>query len=109
MVYLVYVGDETADLDLAVPTLITKPGATSVDVKGLFKSASLYRFVVRARDAAENMDVNAATVTSRPGADVTPPTFAGCNAAVADSAGSVIVSWTKAVDDVTPERRAAAW
>jgi hypothetical protein len=104
MVYLVYVGDETNDIDLTVPTVITKPGATSVDVKGLFKSSSLYRFVVRARDAADNMDANATTVTSRAGADVTPPRFDGCNAAVADSAGSAIVSWSKATDDVTPEK-----
>lgn len=107
MVYLVYVGDETKDIDFKVPTTISKPGATSIDVKGLFKSSSLYRFVMRARDAADNTDGNTAILTSRPGRDVTPPRFAGCNAAVADSAGSAILSWTKAVDDVTPDKEIA--
>ncbi len=101
IVYLVYVGDETG-IDLTIPAVITRPGATQVDVPGLFKGTTQYRFVVRARDAAENQDANANTVTSLPGADITPPTFGGCNVAVADTAGSAMVSWSPATDDVTP-------
>jgi hypothetical protein len=108
MVYLVYVADEaTTEIDLSVPTLITKPGATSVEVPGLFESGALYRFVVRARDAAENVDANTTAVTARPGADTTPPRFEGCKAAFTDNAGSATVSWDAATDDVTPADRIA--
>jgi hypothetical protein len=102
IVYVVYDADETSDIDYTVPALITNPGVTSVDVTGLFKTSAIHRFVVRARDAADNSDANVVALPSRPGPDSTPPSFAGCKAAYADTAGSAIVSWDPAVDDATP-------
>ena len=39
---------------------------------------------------------------SRPGADVAPPRFNGCKTAVAETAGSAVISWDPATDDTTP-------
>jgi hypothetical protein len=47
------------------------------------------------------------TVTARPGPDTTAPRFDGCKAAVADTAGSAIVSWESATDDTTPSTQIA--
>jgi hypothetical protein len=102
IVYLVYVADETSDIDVSVPVLTTAPGATTVDVTGLFNTGAVHRFVVRARDAADNIDTNLVALPSRPGPDTTPPEFAGCKSAYADTAGSAIVSWEPATDDTTP-------
>jgi hypothetical protein len=103
IVYFVYVHDQLSSFDYSTPVLITDPGVTSVTVPYLYDPTLVYTFNVRARDAMGNMDANMATATSRAGADTTPPNFAGCTSAFADSAGSAVVSWSLATDDGTPQ------
>jgi hypothetical protein len=107
LVYLVYVGSQVTAFDYSRPVLITDPGATSVTVPYLYDPTLIYGFVVRARDAAGNIDESTTSVTSRAGPDTTPPQFAGCTSAIADSAGSAVVTWSLATDDATPQELVA--
>lgn len=107
MTYLVFTAVAPATPDLSVPTAITRPGASSVTVSGLYDPNATYAFVVRARDAAENVDANAVKLTARAGVDAVAPVFGGCSAAVATSAGSAVVSWAPASDDSTPPDKIA--
>ncbi len=102
IVYYVYRASPAGTFDFAMPSLVTRPGAGEATVKGLYDGQQLYRFVVRARDAAENVDANEESVSSRAGPDVAPPSFAGCKTALAQNAGSVVVTWDPASDDTTP-------
>ncbi len=104
IVYFVYVGNQLTSFDYSTPTLITDPGATSVTVPDLSDPSLVYTFTVRARDAAGNFDANTATATSRAGTDTTAPQFAGCASAIADSAGSAVITWSIATDDGTPQK-----
>lgn len=103
LVYFVYVSNQLSSFVYSTPTLITDPGVTSVTVPYLYDPSLVYSFTVRARDAAGNIDANTATATSRGGADTTAPQFAGCASAIADSAGSAVVTWPLATDDGTPQ------
>jgi hypothetical protein len=103
IVYFVYVKNQLSSFDFSKPVLVTDPGATTVTVPYLYDPTLVYTFNVRARDAAGNFDMNMATATSRAGADTTPPEFAGCTSAIADSAGSAVVTWSLATDDGTPQ------
>ena len=103
MVYFVYVANQLTSFDYSTPVLISDPGVTSVTVPNLYDPSLVYRFTVRARDAAGNFDTNTATATSRAGTDTTPPQFVGCASAIADSAGSAVVTWSLATDDGTPQ------
>jgi hypothetical protein len=103
VVYFVYVSNQLTSVDYSTPILITDPGVTSVTVPHLYDPTLVYTFVVRARDAAGNFDANTTTATSRAGVDTTPPAFAGCASAIADSAGSAVVTWSPAADDGTPQ------
>jgi hypothetical protein len=100
--YLVYQGDSTG-VSTASPIAISDPGASSYTVKNLPDPKTDYYFIVRARDAAGNVDRNTTKVHSKPGPDVTPPVFAGCTGAVAKDAGSITVTWSLATDDVSPQ------
>jgi hypothetical protein len=103
IVYFVYVSSQLTNFDFARPVLITDPGVTSVTVPFLYDPTLVYNFVVRARDAAGNLDTNTRSATSRAGPDTTPPRFAGCASAIANSAGSAVVTWQLATDDGTPQ------
>jgi hypothetical protein len=103
LVYLIFVGNQISAVDYATPAFITAPGATSATVPYLYDPTLVYSFVVRARDAAGNLDTNTKTATSRAGVDTMPPQFAGCTSAIADSAGSAVITWTQGVDDGTPQ------
>lgn len=100
--YAVYAATKPQKDDLAAPLLITEPGATSVVVRGLVGSEITRFFVVRARDASDNMDGNEIELAAQPGKDLTPPVFGGCTAAIATSASDVTISWNAAVDETTP-------
>lgn len=102
LVYYLYVASPDGTFDFALPNLVTRPGATSASIDRLYDGQRLYRFIVRARDAAENVDANEVSVSARAGADTTAPQFGGCKAAVVASAGSAVVSWDPATDDTTP-------
>jgi hypothetical protein len=103
IVYFVYVKNQLSSFDYSTPVLVTDPGATTVTVPYLYDPTLVYTFNVRARDAAGNFDANTATATSRAGIDMKPPLFAGCTSAIADSAGSAVVTWSLATDDGTPQ------
>lgn len=102
LVYYVYVASSEGTFDFPLPALVTKPGVTSAVLGGLYDGERLYRIVVRARDASENIDSNVVSMGSRAGADAAPPRFNGCKTAVAETAGSAVVSWDPATDDTTP-------
>jgi hypothetical protein len=103
--YLVYVGEtrnfaqDPDAYELRVPFAVSAPGATSIVVAGLPKPETQYFFVVRARDAAGNIDDNFATKDSESGPDTAPPRFAGCNFAAQESASALQLSWEPASDD----------
>jgi hypothetical protein len=103
LVYFVYVSSQLTTFDFAAPALITDPGATSVAIPYLYDPTLVYSFVVRARDAAGNLDANVAAMSSRSGLDTTPPRFAGCASAIANSAGTAVLTWSAGVDDATPQ------
>jgi hypothetical protein len=103
IVYLVYQATSSGQQSFAAPVATTSPGATSFSVGGLPKSTR-FHFVVRARDAAGNVDANTTEVsaTTPDVDDNLPPTFGGATNAAATSPASVTVSWSAAADDVTP-------
>ncbi len=100
--YLVYWADAAKGQTFGAPAAISAPGATSVVVTGLPKPKTAYYFVVRARDAAGNLDTNSNEVSGKTGADSAAPVFGGCLLATPVSASSIDVSWNPAVDDSTP-------
>lgn len=57
IVYLIYQADMAGGQKFATPTYTSQPGALSYDVTGLAPGATYY-FVVRAKDAAGNIDTN---------------------------------------------------
>jgi hypothetical protein len=104
MTYLVYMSGAAGAEDFTSPALVSGPGATTATVGHLPNAMQARYFVVRARDAAGNVDANLVELSATPGADVTPPVFAGCAAATNLQAIVVAVAWSPATDDVsTPE------
>jgi hypothetical protein len=101
MTYVVYESDTSTDEDFTSPLLVSDPGATSVIVDRLPNAMQRRYFVVRARDAAGNLDTNTTEVSSTPGPDVLPPVFGGCLAATKLTAVTVNVAWAAASDDVS--------
>jgi|GEM_PF-2233747 len=102
--YLVYMDFEAGlgneEKKLVTPFAFSKPGATSIEVTGLPEAATEYYFVVRALDAAGNLDDNTIEMSGTSGPDVKAPLFAGCEIATAKSASSLDVFWNEATDDV---------
>jgi hypothetical protein len=100
--YLVYYSVDVGKETFAIPFAVSAPGATSIVTPPLPATKATYHFVVRARDAAGNVDANKNEVTSESGTDTKAPVFSGCNVAVAKDAGGITVFWDPATDDVTP-------
>ncbi len=107
MSYLVYLGASPSGEAFDRPVLITPPGATSALITGLVSPEVTRFFVVRARDAADNIDANKVEVAAQPSKDTRAPSFGGCTAAVTTSPSSVTVSWTVATDETTPRGQLA--
>jgi hypothetical protein len=61
-----------------------------------------YFFIVRARDAAGNIDDNEIEVSATSGMDDEAPVFSGCDNVIVRNASSFDVFWTPAVDDIAP-------
>jgi hypothetical protein len=101
MTYLVYTSDKAGGEDFTQPSVVTAPGATSASVTRLADATIPRFFVVRARDAAGNIDANTHEVSALPGVDVTPPVFAGCSAATTLQSITVGLAWNAATDDVS--------
>lgn len=79
--------------------MATVTGATAYIANGL-APAKTYYFVVRAKDAANNVDSNVVVKSGSTTADVTPPTFGGITGATGQSATTIQVSWAAGSDNV---------
>jgi hypothetical protein len=101
MTYLVYTSDKAGAEDFDTPALITDPGALSASVTRLPDATKARFFVVRARDAAGNVDTNTRELSAKPATDVTPPAFGGCTAATTMQAITIGITWNAATDDVS--------
>lgn len=100
IVYQVYQATSPMGQSFATPTATTQPGATSYTVTGL-AAATKYYFIVRARDAAGNIDKNTIEVTATtPVPDTTAPTFGGVTGATV-AGNTITLSWTAATDNVS--------
>jgi hypothetical protein len=107
MTYLVYMSETAGGEDFDTPTLTTAPGDTSASVTRLTNATKPRFFVVRARDAAGNIDTNTKELSAEPAPDVTAPEFGGCTAATTLQAITIGVTWNAASDDVSvPENLA---
>lgn len=100
--YLIYQTSQRGAQNFASPTYTTLPGVTSYAIGMLPINTQLF-FVVRARDAAGNIDANKTelSATTPAMADVQPPTFAGLGSATAASL-DITLSWAAGSDVVTP-------
>ena len=104
IVYLVYQATQAGAQDFAQPPLLETPaGASSVVVSGLAVSTQYY-YVVRARDAAGNIDFHTEEISATTLAveDSTPPTFAGAATATALGATVIELTWAAATDELSP-------
>lgn len=99
--YLLYQAASAGAQNFATPSFTTTPGATSYAV-GQLPINKTYYFVVRARDAAGNVDSNKVEVSATTPAisDTQAPTFAGLASATAASNG-ITLSWNAASDNVS--------
>lgn len=102
IVYQAYWASASGGQSFVFPAGSSAPGATSMVVSGLPAPDSTFFFVVRARDAAGNVDDNDKEVSGKTGLDTSPPLFSGCTAATTTGASTVDVAWNPPKDDVTP-------
>jgi hypothetical protein len=100
--YYVYEATAAGAEDFTVPSFVVDPGLTTYLVPDLPQPGATYYFVVRALDAAGNVDENTVEVSSEPGADTLAPTFGGCTTAVTITSTQVTVTWNPATDNTTP-------
>lgn len=100
--YLVYVADESGGQDFAAAEVETTAGAVQATVSGL-EPGGQYFFVVRARDAAGNIDTNTKEIVGSPLAiiDNIAPTFAGVAMTTVLGATAIELTWTAATDDIS--------
>ncbi len=103
LVYHVYRSTVSGSYNFSAPTFTTAPGETSTTIGSLTPSSTHY-FIVRAEDAAGNVDTNTVerSATTLSGPDTTPPNFTGVISATALSSSTIQLSWNAAVDNVTP-------
>jgi hypothetical protein len=105
--YFVYMSTAPGAENFNVPSYATDPGVTSYLVPALPQPGAKVYFVVRAHDAAGNVDANTAEVSAIPGPDTLPPVFAGCTSAVTLNSTQVTVTWDPATDNTTPQPQIA--
>jgi hypothetical protein len=101
--YLVYVADESGGQDFAAAAEVeATAGAVEATVSGL-EPGGQYFFVVRARDAAGNIDTNTKEIVGSPLAiiDNIAPTFAGAATATPLGGTAIELTWTAATDDIS--------
>jgi hypothetical protein len=105
IVYDVFLSTTSGGENLNLPDAVSAPGATSVTITGLPNASTTYYLIVRAVDAAGNVDTNpedTIELSGMSGSDTLPPVFAGCASAVGVDAQSIAVTWTPATDNSTP-------
>ncbi|HVV81874.1 MAG TPA: fibronectin type III domain-containing protein [Kofleriaceae bacterium] len=102
LTYLVYRATSAGAEDFSNPTYVTPPGATTFSAGGLLANRT-YFFVVRARDAAGNVDANVVqrSATTPALVDVQPPAFAGVTSATAAGDSSIRLTWDAGTDNLT--------
>lgn len=100
IVYKIFAGASATTIDYGTPLAVTDPGVTTYPLDALVPGKT-YFFVVRAVDAAGNVDSNTKTVSAATLADTKAPVFDGLLDAVATSPTSLLVTWKAATDDVT--------
>ncbi len=100
IVYQVYQATSSMAENFASPTATSQAGATSHTITGL-AAATKYFFIVRARDAAGNVDKNTTEVNATtPVPDTTAPTFGGI-ASAAVTGNTITLGWAAATDNVS--------
>ncbi len=100
IVYEVYQATSSMAQNFTSPTAKTQAGATTHTITGL-AAATKYFFIVRARDAAGNVDKNTTEVSATtPVPDTMAPTFGGVTSATA-TGNTITLGWTAATDNVT--------
>ena len=104
LVYHVYRSTVSGSYNFSAPAFTTAPGETGAVIGALSPSSTHY-FIVRAEDAAGNVDTNTVerSATTLSGPDTTPPNFTGVISATALSSSSIQLAWNAAVDNVTPQ------
>jgi hypothetical protein len=110
IVYDVFLSSTSGGENLNLPDAVSAPGATSLTVHGLALAGATYYVVVRAVDAAGNVDTSLEDVIEKSGmsgTDDISPVFGGCTSAVGIDAQSIAVSWASATDNSTPAAQIA--
>jgi hypothetical protein len=105
IVYDVFLSTTQGGENLNVPDAVSPPGATSITISGLPQPNTTYYVVVRAVDAAGNVDTSPEGViekSAKSGTDDLPPVFSGCQSATKIDAQSIAVTWDPATDNSTP-------
>jgi hypothetical protein len=105
IIYDIYLSTTSGGENLNLPDAVSAPGATSITVTGLPSASTTYYVIVRAVDAAGNVDESpedTIELSGMSGSDTIPPVFAGCASAVGVDAQSIAVTWTPATDNSTP-------
>jgi hypothetical protein len=102
--YQLFASDSPDTFDFAHPTLATAPGDVTGRLPGPWQADRPHFFLVRAVDAAANVDTNLVTIARGFATnDSTPPTFAGLRTGTVDpQARTADLEWDDATDDQTP-------
>lgn len=94
--YDLYAGKNAQTL---APVGRSAPGERSLSVAVLGNPGQPFVFMVRARDAADNVSADTPLVSGPLGADTVPPTFAGCGALTNVGSRTAMLTWVPAADD----------
>lgn len=98
IVYQIYQATTSMGQTFASPAATSTAGATSHKLTGLAANTK-YFFVVRAKDAAGNLDKNTTEVSATtPAPDTQAPTFGGVTGATV-AGNAVTLTWTAATDN----------
>jgi hypothetical protein len=98
IVYQIYQSTTSMGQTFTNPAATSAAGATSHKLTGLTASTK-YFYVVRAQDAAGNIDKNTLEVSATtPAPDLQAPTFGGVTGATA-AGNSITLNWTAATDN----------
>ncbi len=104
IVYDLYESKTSNGQDYSKPTYTTGPADLSYTAKNLAPNTRYY-YVVRARDTWANDDGNTLQVNAKTGydTDTVAPTFAGATSVTGTSPSTLLVTWSAASDDQTPQ------
>lgn len=102
LTYLIYRATTSGGQNFGQPTYTSDPGATTFAATGLTANTRYY-FVVRARDAAGNVDANRSELSALTPqvTDTQPPTFAGVVGSSV-TGNTVTLTWAAGSDNQTP-------